>query len=73
MIRFLLNVYAFVIIADVVLSYMPNYRNEPWRKGIAKAADYTIGPVRKVLPQDLPFDLAPLIVLIIIQIIPGLW
>ena len=73
MIRFILHLYVFVIILDSVLSYMPQYQNEPWAKFVKQLADYTLKPIRKILPQDLPFDFSPLIVIIILQLIPGLW
>lgn len=74
MIRFLLNLYMFIIIADAILSYMPQYHNEDWAKIIKKLANYSLNPIRKILPaNDLPVDIAPLIVILILQIIPALW
>ncbi len=73
MIRFLINVYTWIVIADVVLSYVPQYQNQPWAKIIKKLAGYSLNPVRKLLPQDLPFDFSPVVVLIILQLLPGLW
>lgn len=73
MIRFLINVYTWIVLADVVLSYMPHYQHHEWAKLVKKVAGYTLNPVRKVLPPDLPFDFSPIIVLIILQLIPALW
>ncbi len=73
MIRFLINLYTWIVLADVVLSYMPHYQHHEWAKFIKKAAGYSLNPVRKILPQDLPFDFSPVIVLIILQLIPALW
>ena len=73
MIRFLINLYIYIIIADVILSFIPQYADEPWAKFITKMANYTLGPIRKILPKDLPFDLSPIIVIVLLQIIPSLW
>jgi len=73
MIRILINIYTWVLIADIILSYVPQYRNEQWAKAIQKAAGYTLNPVKKLLPPDLPFDFSPIIVLVILQMIPTLW
>lgn len=62
-----------MIIADAILSYMPQYRNEQWAKFVRQLAGYTLNPVRKILPPDLPFDPSPIIVVIILQLIPALW
>ena len=73
MIRFILNIYSFVIIADAVLSYMPQYQRETWAKFIRQLAGYTLNPIRKFMPKDLPVDISPIIVLILIRLIPSLW
>lgn len=73
MIRFLINIYTWIVLADVVLSYVPQYQHQQWAKTINKLAGFTLNPVRKILPADLPFDFSPIIVLIILQLLPALW
>ncbi len=73
MIRIILNIYIWVIILDALLSYFPQYKNQDWAKVIKQAADFTLKPIRKILPQDLPFDVSPIIVIIILNVIPALW
>ena len=73
MIRFIINLYIYILIADVILSYVPQYANEPWAKFIAKMAGYTLDPIRKILPKEIPFDISPLIVILALQILPSLW
>ncbi len=72
-IRFFINLYTWIVIADVVLSYMPQYQYQQWAKTIRTLAGYSLKPVRKILPPDLPFDFSPMIVLILLQLIPALW
>ena len=73
MIKFLIEAYIFVIIADVVLSYLPQFRGAEWREQIKKLADFTCKPVREFMPQDLPFDLSPLVVMILLQMVSSLF
>ncbi|MBF0208432.1 MAG: YggT family protein [Oligoflexia bacterium] len=73
MIRFLINIYVLVIITDAVLSYLPQFRHHQWVQFIKKLADYSLDPIRKLLPRDTPFDISPLIVIVILQLIIALW
>jgi YggT family protein len=73
MIRLILKLYIFIIILDTILSYLPQFRYQKWAQWIKKAADYSLAPVRKILPPDLPIDPSPLIVIVIITILMALW
>ena len=73
MIRLAIEIYSFVIIADAVLSWAPQFEREQWRLAIKKAAGFMVDPIRKMMPDDLGFDLSHLIALIILQLIPTLW
>jgi len=73
MIRTLLDLYVLVLIADVVLSYLPQFRHHPAVVYIRKASDLSCKPIRKLLPHDLPFDFSPLIVILALNILKALW
>lgn len=73
MIRFVLNLYIFIIFLDTILSYIPSLYQTSWAKQIKKLADITLNPIRKILPQDLAFDISPLIVFFILRLIMSLW
>lgn len=73
MIRFIIKLYILVLIADMVLSYFPQLRHNEIVKQIRKAADLTEKPVRKLLPEDLPFDFSPLVVILALNILMALW
>jgi YggT family protein len=64
-----LQLYIYIIIADIILSYLPQYKTQKWAVVIHKAADFTMKPIREALPQGLPIDLSPMIVIILIQIL----
>lgn len=73
LIRLIIKLYIFVIIIDAVLSYFPNLRNHPIVHNIKRLADLTLKPVRKVLPPELPIDVSPLIVIILLNIFMAIW
>lgn len=73
MIRSIINLYVLVLIIDVILSYLPQFRHQPWAQFIKKAADFTCRPIRQVMPPDLPFDFSPMIVIMGLQLLRALW
>lgn len=73
MIRALINIYIIILIADVILSYLPNFRHQPWARTIKKLADYTCAPIRKIMPPELPFDFSPMIVIFLLKLIEAIW
>lgn len=73
MIRFFIRLYYLVIIADVILSYFPQYNNEPWRNVIRKMSEAALAPIRKALPPDIPFDFSPFIVILLFELFIALF
>jgi YggT family protein len=65
----ILRLYVLVIIADVILSYIPEVRQQKWAQVIRKLADFSQKPIREALPQNMPLDPAPMIVIFIINIL----
>lgn len=68
MIRFLIDVYIFVLIVDIILSYVPDLKGNQIVQIIRKMADASCRPVRKYLPPDLPIDFSPLIVILALRV-----
>ena len=64
-----LRLYVLIIIADVILSYVPDVRNQKWAQVIRKMADFSQKPIRDALPKDMPLDPTPMIVIFIINIL----
>lgn len=77
MIRAFLNLYILLLIVDVILSYLPQYRFKIWAIKIRQFAGYTCNPVRhylkKYVPEDIPFDFSPIVVMFILKMIEALW
>lgn len=73
MIRFIIKLYIFLIIIDAILSYFPALRRHPLVLNLRRVTDLTLKPIRKILPPELPIDVSPLIVIIILNILMALW
>jgi len=73
MIRLLIDIYVVVVILDAILSYLPQLKHHPAVITIKRIADVSLKPVRRYLPKDLPFDLAPVVVVMLLNLIKVLW
>ncbi|MCP4911853.1 MAG: hypothetical protein GY909_01945 [Oligoflexia bacterium] len=73
MIRSLIDLYVLLLIVDTILSYLPQFRHQEWRRKIGMAADFTCKPVRKLLPPDLPIDPSPIVVILLLNLLKVLW
>ncbi len=72
MIRALINLYCFILIVDWILSYLPQFAHHNFVKKLHMIAEFTLKPVRKYLPQDLPLDLSPLVVILALKLFQAL-
>ncbi len=73
MIRSLIELYIFVIIIDTILSYLPQFKKTLWAQKIRQVCGYTTEPIRRYLPEDLPFDISPLVVIVALKIVVAIW
>ena len=69
MIRALIDIYILVLIVDVIISYLPQYRGHPFAMNVKKIADFSCEPIRKILPPNqIPFDISPIIVIFTLKV-----
>lgn len=69
MLHVLLQIFIYVLIFDVIMSYFPDMRRQKWAQVLHKIADAPQKPIRDMLPKDLPLDPTPMILIIGIQIL----
>ncbi|MGE3609885.1 MAG: YggT family protein [Bacteriovoracaceae bacterium] len=69
MIDIFLQIYIYIIIADVVMSYIPSAKSNEIGRTLHKIADFSQKPIRDALPSGMPLDPSPMIVIIICQIL----
>jgi YggT family protein len=63
-------IFQLIILARVLLSWFPNIdRYNPIVKFIYDVTEPVLRPIRNVLPQNLPFDFSPLILLLIVNVL----
>lgn len=75
-VRYLLQAYVVIIFARVVLSYFPISSGSPLQpivRVLYALTEPVLAPIRKLLPSvgvgRMAFDLSPIVVLVVIQII----
>lgn len=74
MISTLIDIYILVLIVDVILSYLPQYKSHPFTVRIRQMSDFTCEPVRRVLPpNEIPFDISPIVVIFILKILSAIF
>lgn len=69
MIGWLLQIFIYIVIIDVILSWIPEVRRQEWAQVLHKIADAPQRPIREMLPQGMPLDPTPMIVIIICQML----
>ena len=73
MIRLIIQLYIFIIVAHIIVSYIPELRYKPWALKMRRLVDFTANPIRRSLPADMPFDFSPLIVIILLELFVALF
>lgn len=69
MIHALLQLFIYILIIDVLMSYFPQVRQQKWAEMLHKIADAPQRPIREMLPKDMPLDPTPMILIILIQML----
>lgn len=64
MLRLLLDIYSLVVLAAVVVSWMPLDEGHPLVRWTRRATEPALRPIRKVLPTAGGFDFSPLVLLL---------
>jgi len=63
----LLDLYSFVVLAAVILSWVPVDRQNPLAMIVRNLTDPVLGPIQRVLPPIGGLDLAPMVLLFALQ------
>ena len=69
MIDWVLQIFIYIIIADVLLSWVPDVRRQPWAQKLHEFANIPQKPIRDMLPKDIPLDPTPMIIIMLCQIL----
>lgn len=64
----IIQVISFVVFVDVILSYfMSPY--QPIRRTLDRIVDPLLAPIRKIVPPVMNFDLSPVILIVLLEIL----
>lgn len=69
MIDGVLQILIYITIADVLLSWVPEMRKHNWAQKLHEFANIPQKPIRDLFPKDIPMDPAPMIIIILCQIL----
>jgi uncharacterized protein YggT (Ycf19 family) len=69
MIDWALQIFIYITIADVLMSWVPDVRKQPWAQKLHQIADAPQKPFREMLPQDMPLDPCPMIIIILCEML----
>lgn len=69
MIDWVLQIFIYIIIADVLLSWVPDVRRQPWAQKLHEFANIPQKPIRDMLPKDIPLDPTPMIIIMLCQML----
>jgi YggT family protein len=69
MIHAILQIFIYILIFDVVMSYFPQLKHHKWARILHEIADVPQRPIRDLMPRDLPLDPTPMILILVIQFI----
>ena len=65
----LIEVYSLVVLAAVVISWIPDWRGTPVARWLDKLTEPLLGPIRRVVPLVGGFDLSPMVLLVALQLL----
>lgn len=68
LLRTLIDLYVLVILARVVLSWLPVDHDQPWARFIVDVTEPVVGPIRQVLPPIGGLDFSPLLAMLLLQL-----
>jgi len=68
----LIDVYSFVILIAVILSWVPVNRRHPLIAILHGVTEPVLAPIRRVLPPMGGLDLSPMVLLILLQLLKRL-
>jgi len=67
----LIDLYSLVVVADVIMSWIPLDRRNPFALIVRSLTDPVLTPIRRVLPPMGGLDLSPLVLLIALRVLQG--
>jgi uncharacterized protein YggT (Ycf19 family) len=65
--------YILLVIADAIMSFMPQYQSRLWVTRLRQMANVGLNPIRRFMPKESPVDFSPLILIAALKLFEFLW
>lgn len=62
-----------MVAADMILAYLPRWHDHSVIARYRKLIAYGLNPIRRFLPVDVPFDISPILLIILFIFIDKMW
>jgi YggT family protein len=74
MLHALINIFILMVLADAVISFVPNpnVQRHPVVIQLRKIVDVPQRPIRQLLPPNFPFDPSPLVIILLLRMIEAM-
>ena len=69
----LIDLYSVIVLAAVVMSWVRADRRHPLVAIVYRLTEPALAPIRKVLPPVRGLDFSPIVLLIALRVLRGLW
>lgn len=69
----LIDLYSVVVLVAVVMSWVRVDRRQPFAKIVYRLTEPVLAPIRRVLPSLGGLDFSPMVLLIALRVLRGLW
>ena len=69
----LVKILILMVIVDAIFSYLPKLQEKEWVKRYRKFMAYGLDPIRRFLPSDVPFDISPALLIVLLVVVDKLW
>lgn len=69
MLVFVINLFIFLTIIDAFGSFIPELNRNEYYLKLHQLVEIPQKPIRKMLPPNLPFDLAPMVVIVFLRLL----
>jgi YggT family protein len=74
MLHALINIFILMVLADAVISFVPNpnVQRHPVVIQLRKIVDVPQRPIRQLVPPNFPFDPSPLVIILLLRMIEAM-
>ena len=68
----LIDLYSFVVLAAVIMSWLPMHRRSPLAMMVFRLTEPALAPIRRALPSMGGLDFSPMVLLLALQLLKQL-